>query len=239
MVLKAELKITLDCQKEFDEFKKEFREQVIESGLDLPLQQSVIELKEELKITVNSQVSDNQNSANPVDPNLPANNELPLSKSADDLLTYLAEIDPTKHKPRETYNTVDGSGVLTAQYSKNVQGPNRIDVRIPISPEDTIEDHHSRALKAFRESAFAIPNSKGEFDYFMNAGEDLDDVTKIDCSTITGTTDIEPNKGMSPARRFELDKNNKGFATWTIKQDFVERIRRGKTNFVNVTPLVK
>ena len=240
MVAKLTLHANLKAITDFPKFAKRFKEEVIVKGLDAPISSSVLELKKELKRVVNTQANQsqpasiiNQTTAAPVNTN-PL-----LSKSKEDILQYLTGADLNKHNPSDNYNISDGSNILSAQYNKQSGDPNRMDIRISINPYESIEEHYTRALSIFQSSVFAIPNNKGELDLFINAGEDLTDVTKIDCSTLTGTTDIEPDFGMSPNRRFERDKRSKGYATWTLKQNFVKRIRQNQTKFINLNPVIE
>ena len=235
MIMKVSLEVKLDSVKALDRFKKDFRKEIIEFGLDDTLQQATKQLKSELRLLVNNKVQETNSVEDQVDPTQATqiNTETPLpSKSTEDLINFITGANPKKHMPQGNYNTIDGSNMLTAQFSRNVSGPNRIDLRIAISPGESIQEHYSRALKVFENSVFAIPTANGDMDYFMNTGEDLADVTKIDCSTMTGDGNETPARGMSPERRFELDKKNKGYATWTLKQDFVDRLRRNRTKFI-------
>lgn len=238
-MLKASLEVNLDSIKAFDRFAKDFKKEIIGKGLDEPLKESVSEIKKELKNLINNRiqkldvtVTSEQTTSEPVEETIKA-------KATKDIVEYLTKADINKHNPQDNYNIVDGSNVLSAQYSSGSEDPLRIDLRMAIAPGETLEEHYNRAIRIFQDSMFAIPNNSGDSDFFINTGENLEDSLKIDCSTLTGTTDVEPKKGMSPARRFKLDKRNKGYATWTLKQDFVRQIRENRTKFVNLNPVIE
>jgi len=242
MAIKLSLDLNLKVVEDFPKFYKRFRQEVIEDSLDAPISTSLEQLKSELKSLVNNKVNSpqvSQNSVNPQAPNQPVSTSPLMSKSQEDILQYLTGADLRKHNPQNNHNVIDGSNIITGLHSKNNAGSNRMDLQIAINPFESIEEHYNRALSVFQSSVFAFPNGNGDLDFFINNGEDLTSSTKIDCSTHTGFGDVEPAKGMSPARRFELDKTKKGFATWTLKQHFVEKIRNEQTKFINLNPVIQ
>jgi hypothetical protein len=242
MVAKAKLTVNLQVAKEFPKFIKRFRQEIVENGLDKPISESLIKLKKELKNLVNNKTtapSATKNPLNPKQPNSPIAVKPLMSKSQEDILQYLTGADLKNHSPQKNHNVDNGSKIVEAQPSRNRSTADRVDVRIAINPYESVQEHYNRALSIFSESVFALPNERGETEFFLNNGEDLTSDTKIDCSTFTGAGNTEPKKGMSPERRFELDKKNKGYATWTLKQDFVRKMRQGQTKFLNINPVIK
>jgi hypothetical protein len=241
MVMTLKLEANLKVIEDFPKLVQEFRKDVIEESLDKPLEDSVEDLKKQLKDIVNNDITETENVEDKVDTksqNKPTSDTVPLTKAHTTILQYLTGSNFSKHNPQKDYNIMDGSNLLTSRYSKNSSGPNRIDLRISINPQETVEQHYKRALKIFESSIFIIPNEKGELSFWLNAGENLNDVLKIDCSTMTGYGNTTPNKGISPEKRFELDKKKKGYSTWTLKQAFVEKIRKSQTNFVDLNPVL-
>ena len=95
-------------------------------------------------------------------------------------------------------------------------------------------------------AVIALPNSRGGYDYYSpQQGVNFNDSAKIWCSTTsdldaTVAKDKRGKKALTPTERFDRDRENKGYATWTLKQDFVKKIRNNpsEAGYVKLNPLI-
>lgn len=240
MVMKAELTIDLSVEEDIKKFKKQFREEIVEKSLDEPISKSLKELRQQLNQIVNQDIPAQETRiVNGKKIQAPVSQSSPAREaSTRTVLEYLTGADFNKYDSSKDYSTTSDGSIIVGHHSKNVREANRLTVRTFHDGGDTIEEHFNLSQKMFNENLIILPNNNGGFDYFINNGENLYDVNKIDCSTQTGTGDIEPNYGMSPQRRFNLDAETKGYSDWNLKQEFVSELRKGKKNFIHLNPIV-
>lgn len=225
-------------------FAKELKEQVIYNGLDDTLRHALVSLKKDLNLYINNireipfakQQQDTENALGQVSINPP--------KSDADILNFLTngKVDLRKYNKSKSFTQLQETGVLVGHYSKNVADANRITLRMNINSTDTVESHYTAAKKFINEAIFALPDEKGNLQYYANPGYDLSEFVKIKCSTHTGDGNEKPKKGMSPAERFKRDStrtrkdSDTPYAEWTLKQEAVGFVRQ---NFTKLTPVIE
>lgn len=245
MAKHADIISNFDDYKKVLEFRKDFKTNVIENGLDAILEQSLLKLKEDLKFLINEQVRVTPEDQKVQDDKLEEN---PLGqafinppKSEDEILKFLTDgkVDLSKYNKSKDYSTLQETGVVFGHHSSGQRAANRIELRLEIQPDETVEEQYQKAKEFFEKAIFALPDGSGKTNYFINPGLDITPFLKIKCSVFTGTGDTDGEKGMSPARRFQRDTHRRGFAQWTFKQDAVEEIRKKYINITEVVNLIK
>ena len=220
-------------------FKKDFRKEIIEDGLDSILTSTATKLKSELKTSVNSIMM------NPPSPTLspsavqfndleqtPAN----IPKSEAELLKFLTDgkTDPSKYNKAKDFTTLSETNIVFANRSVNQANANRVTLRMDIEPGETVEAQYGKVKAFFKDAVIALPGRAGTIDYFMNPGIDITKYVKIKCSTQTGDGNGKPYKGLNPTERFEK-ASNRNYVDWTLKQEAVDIIRK---SFVNITQVM-
>lgn len=221
-----------------DGLKKEFRKDVIEDGLDEPIQQSIKDLKTELRTLVNEQIS-----LEPVDPTKPLedNNlgqqKINVPKSEAELLNYLTNTDVKKYNTAKDFTELSEANILFAQPSRSQDSPNRVTLKMEIAPGEDFDSHLIRAREFFKTAVIAIPGVNGKTDYYFPTGDDIINEVKIVCSTQIGEGQGVPHHGKSPKDRFDTS-SKQGYASWTIKQSVVDRIRNNNSKYVNITDVI-
>lgn len=237
MAKQAEFKIVTNDLNLLKNFKVDLRKEIIESGLDEPITDSILELQTNLRTLVNQNVRVDSaaqagvtNQTNGLDQ--PTVNP---PKSDEEILRYLTngKTDLSKYNKAKDFTSLSETGVVFGNRSKGQQFANRVTLRLDIDDTETVQTQYNKAKSFFHSAIFALPDSGGEIQYFANPGLDLSQFVKIKCSTLTGDGDAEPFEGMSPARRFQRNRHTKGYSDWTLKQDAVNFIRN---NFIDLTP---
>lgn len=246
MAKDVEFTTNFDTFDTFKEFKREFRKEIIEKGLDAALTKALGELKSNLKFVVNQKVTmvppeqitgvNVRNQAN--DLGQPMVN---IPKSEEELIRHLTrgKSDPAKYNKAKDYTTLGETGMVFGQRSTGQDNSNRVTLRMEIQPGETVESQFQKARTFFEESVFGLPDRAGKMNYYINPGIDISQFVKIKCSTLTGFGDAEPFEGMSPAQRFQRDMHTKGYAEWTLKQDAVDAVRKSFVNITDVIDLIK
>lgn len=244
----ASFKMNMGILDSFSDFQKSIRKDLIENGLDDPIKDSLFELGERLKYYIREEIRNIE----PIAPDELLKTTTKLDqpiinrpKSETDIVEFITGINPTNTNTAQDFADFKEKGMIFGHHSRNVDGNNRVTLRMEIGPYDTFEEHLAQARKFFQNALFGFENERGEVEYFQNTGVDLTPYVKIKCSTVVGSGsnikdfyDKRGRKGMSPKERFERDKK-KGYAEWTIKQDMVDRIRTDKSNLINITPMIK
>lgn len=242
MTKHAELIIVSEItEKDFLKLQKEFKKEVINSGLDGIVQTSVVKLQESLRFLINEQIrladttapASRTNSVNGL-----GQTSVNPPQSEQEILKFLTngKTDLSKYNSAKDYTTLQESGVVFGQKSKSMDKANRVALRMQILEGETVESQFARAKGFFQEAIFALPDAGNKIKYYANPGLDITGYIKIKCSTMTGSGNESPFDGMSPAERFKKDSTGKGFADWTLKQDGVDFIRR---NFLDLTPIIE
>lgn len=240
----AEFTSNFDDYKQILEFKKDFKHNIIQSGLDKPLKTSLDQLKSDLKFVINEKIRVIPDSQKGVTDNA---EESPLGqpyinppKSEDEILRYLTDgkTDLAKYNKAKDYTTLGESNVVFGHRSTGQASANRVTLRLEIGPDETVEQQYQKARTFFQDAIFALPDSAGKTAYFMNPGVDISQYLKIKCSVFTGDGDIEPLQGMSPKTRFEKDKR-RGYAQWTLQQDGVSKIKNSFLDLSQAVDLIK
>jgi len=239
----VELTSNFDTFDTFLKFKKDFRKEVVEDGLDIPLKISTNVLKSELKYLVNERIrTPDATKAENIKSPVQQVNDLkhPIvstPKSEAELIKYLTKgrSDINKYNKAKDFSTLQESGVVFGHNSRGQQSANRVTLRLEISPDETVQSQYQKARDFFQNAVFAFQDGFGEVNYYMNPGIDISEYLKIKCSVFTGDGNVDPRRGLSPEDRFNRDRDSKGFADWTLKQDGVEFIRN---SFVNITEVV-
>lgn len=234
-----------DNYKQILQFKQQFKTKIINNGLDEPLHSSLQELKSNLKFAINEdiriltdrQIATTSESKN----NLLGQTLVNPPKSEQEIIHYLTggKTDLSKYNKAKDYSTLEESGVIFGHRNRGQEGANRVTLRLEIGPDETVEQQYQKAKQFFQTAIFAFPDAVGRTSYYMNPGIDISEDLKIKCSTQTGFGDEEPIKGMSPARRFQKDAQNKGYAEWTLRQEAVTKIRNSFLNISDVVNLIK
>jgi hypothetical protein len=242
MAKDIELYANFDTFTVFKEFKKAVREKIIENGLDISLTLSTKDLKSELSYVVNQKIM--MNKPDPTAPNTPNPTTNGLSqptvnipKSEDELLKFLTngKTDPSKYNKAKDFSTLNESNIVFGFGSKGTAAANRVTLRMEIDDQETVSTQFQKAQAFFQNAVFALPDSAGNMNYYMNPGIDISQFVKIKCSVLAGDGDSKTRKGMSPVERFNRNKTSKGYADWTLKQDAVDMIRK---NYVNITEVM-
>lgn len=228
----------------FEEFKKDFRKEIIEEGLDIPLQLAGKELKATLDYLVNKQITMNgqtpitgQNTTTQQQTNGLGQPEVNIPKSEEELVKFLTngKSDPSKYNKSKDYSTLSESNIVFGHGSTGQGTANRVTLRMDIGPDESVESQYVKAKQFFQESLFALPDAAGNMNYYINPGIDMTPFVKIKCSVFTGDGDSKTKKGLNPRERFERNANTKGYADWTIKQEAVDVVRK---NYVNITEVI-
>lgn len=242
----VEFTTNFDTFDTFIEFKKDFRKEVIESGLDTPLSNSLDELKTNLKFIINEKVTSTPEEITGTNVKKQSVNDLnqnfiSVPKSEEELVKFLTKgkADPSKYNKARDYTTLSETGMVFGHKNKGGDEANRITLRMEITPEETVESQFNKARAFFESAVFAFPQPGGKYAYYVNPGIDISQFVKIKCSTMTGHGDAEPFTGMSPAQRFQRQTHTKGYAEWTLKQDAVKAIRQSFLNVTDVMDLLK
>jgi len=226
-----------------DKFSKELKEQVINKGLDQVLSHSLTSLKTDLNFFVNNIRANPPKSLQPTKKeqlNGLGQPQLDPKLSDATILNYLTDgkLNLDRYDSTKSFTSLTETGLLVGHSSRNVEGNNRITLRMDINPGDTVETHYAKAKEFINSAVFAFvdPVTKA-VNYYSNPGIDLSEHVKIKCSTVGGDGNEQPKRGMSPAERFRRDANNKGYAEWTVFQSTIEE--KIKPQFTNLTDLVE
>lgn len=239
----AEFISNFDDYKKIMEFKKDFKHNIINTGLDKPIKASIEQLKMDIKFLINEKIRiipDDQKGVTTADENALGQPYINPPKSEDEILKYLTDgkTDLSKYNKAKDYTTLGESSVVFGHYSRGQDGANRVTLRLEISPDETVDQQYQKARTFFQDAIFAMPDGSGKTAYFMNPGVDISQYLKIKCSVFTGDGDIEPLQGMSPKTRFEKDRK-RGYAQWTLQQEGVNKIRNNYLNLTQVVDLIK
>jgi len=241
----AELISNFEDYKDILNFTKDFKDNIVENGLDNILDASIEQLKTDLKFVVNEQIRiipEEQKIQNKVgEENELGQPYINPPKSDNDVLKFLTDgkVDLSKYNKSKDYTTINETGIVFGHHSTGQKNANRIELRLEIQPDETVEQQYRKAKVFFENAIFALPDNAGRISYYMNPGIDLTPHLKIKCSVFTGTHDTDGETGMSPSRRFQRDTHRRGFAQWTFKQDAVQDIRSKYINLTDVVNLVK
>lgn len=228
-------------EKEFLQFRDDFRRDIIRNGFDDIITQSVIQLKTELKFVVNEQIRSTTGGTlgapTPSKTNELGQPSINPPKSEEEILKFLTngKTDLSKYNKAKDYSTLSETGVVFGQKSRGMDRANRVALRMNIDEGETVQGQFSKAKQFFQDSVFALPDAGGNVKYYANPGLDITGFVKIKCSTLTGDGDAQPFEGMSPAQRFQRDRHRKGYADWTLKQDGIDFIRK---NFVDLSEVI-
>jgi hypothetical protein len=240
-VKSAVFETNFDDYKQFMEFQEDFKVNIIENGLDKPINKSLEQLRTTLKDKINERVSDPATQGLPPS-KLPEKNGLDqkfvnLPKSESDILEYLTDskTDLSKYNKAKDFTSLDESKIVFGNYDRGMNKADRITLRMEIDPGETVEQQYIKAKAFFVDAIIAIPDYSGQTNYFMNPGLDLSDYVKIKCSTMTGDGNTKPKKGVSPQERFNRDSDDKSYAQWTLKKEAVDIIRK---EYINLTPVI-
>lgn len=216
--------------------RKQFREEIIENGLDESINFSIEKLKVDLKFLVNQTITINPDPTATVE----TTNQLEQPtinppKSDNDILKFLTDgkTDLSKYNKAKDYSTLSETGVVFGHGSVGQNSANRIALRMDITEGETVSTQHAKAKQFFDEAIFALPDRNGEIHYYLNPGIDLSEFVKIRCSTQTGDGNKKTKTGFSPQQRFDKNRRTKNYSDWTMSQAGVEKIR---TSFVDLTP---
>lgn len=238
-----ELYSNFDTFDTFKEFKKEFRKQIIETGLDKSLIDATTKLKDNLLFIVNNSIRMDSFKTAP-NQAIPVKNKLEqptvnIPKSESELIKFLTDgkVDPSRYNQAKDYTTLNETGLVFGNKGGSpfaANSANRVTLRMEIEAGETVETQHQKAVKFFNEALFALPDSSGNVNYYMNPGIDLSKVVKIKCSVLTGFGDTPTRKGLNPAERFKKTQE-RGYAEWTLKQDSIEVIRK---HFIDITEVM-
>lgn len=238
----VELTTNFDDFDTFLEFKKDFRKQIIERGLDEPLSKTADQLRTELLFVVNEKIRATNPATSVQGTETPSNNGLnqptvSIPKSEDELIKFLTEgkTDPSKYNKAKDYTTLSETNIVFGHGSQGTGAANRVTLRMEIGDDETVQSQYARAKEFFQSSLFALPGPAGGMNYYMNPGIDISQFVKIKCSVFTGDGDTKARKGLSPQERFDRNKTGRGYAEWTLKQDAVEVIRK---NYINITEVI-
>lgn len=237
----ASFESNFDDYKQILEFKKDFKTNIIENGLDKIVNKSLEQLKITLKDAINERVKV-PNSERVPKSAIATKNALDqptvnIPKSLSDILEYLTDgkTKANNYNSVNNFSTLQSSGFVAGSYDRGMNKADRLTLRMEINPGETVQDQHMKAKSFFTNAIIAIPNYDGQTAYFMNNGIDISDYVKIKCSTMTGDGNTKPKKGMSPQERFDRDSSGKSYAQWTLKKEAVDIIRR---EYINLTPII-
>lgn len=227
----------------FEEFKKDFRKKVIETGLDDSLIVSAENLKATLsqtvneKITMNGQTPITSENVNTQQQNGLNQATVDIPKSEEELVKFLTDgkSDPSKYNKAKDYTTLSESGIVFGYGSRGQASSNRVTLRMNIEDGETVNSQYLKAKQFFQESLFALPDAAGNMNYYVNPGLDISQYVKIKCSVFTGDGSSRTKKGVSPQERFNINASKKGYADWTLKQEAVDMIKK---NFINITSVM-
>ena len=240
----VELTANFDSFDTFKLFKKELRTQLIENGLDSSLIISTNKLVENLKFVVNEKITMNGTEPSTANSEKTENDlgqpKVNIPKSEEELVKFLTngKANPANYNKSKDYTSLNETNMVFGQNSKNGANTNRVTLRMEISPEETVESQHLKAVEFFKTAVFGLPDSGGKMGYYVNPGIDLSQYVKIKCSVFTGAGNGKTKKGFNPTERFEKNKG-RGYAEWTIKQDAVELVRKSYINITDVMNLLK
>lgn len=241
----AELVSNFEDYKDILKFKEDFKTNIVENGLDKVLEKSLEQLKIDLKFVVNEQVrtipEEQKIQDQPLRENELGQPYINPPKSEAEILKFLTDgkVDLAKYNKSKDYSTLSETGIVFGHHSRGQKSANRIELRLDIKPDETVEQQYQKAKQFFENAIFGLPDNAGRMSYFMNPGIDITPHLKIKCSVFTGTSDTDGFEGMSPARRFQRDTHRRGFAQWTFKQDAVQEIRNKYINLTDVVNLIK
>jgi hypothetical protein len=248
----------------FERFKTGFRTNIIENGLDEPLKESAATLRADLLFLVNEKVRVSApakiNTKNVSTQAVGQTNEIKgsIPQSQAEIIKTLTngKVDISKYNPSKSASTITQTNIAFAHNNKRTNSASRVTLKVETTSNATLEEEYARARKYFNEAVFAIPDSSGKINYYINPGIEIADDTKVRCSVNRGTGDIPQKHGQSPEQRFNRIKKNqrnphkkpkkeqdnpeagesKNYAEWTLKQEALEEI---KHKFVNITEVVE
>jgi len=221
------------------------REEVIEKGLDKPIQQSLPKLKKELKDLLTSKVRSVE-TITPVKkdegPYRAEGTELiDISKSEETIIKHITKgkANPEKsNKSKDSLEYLD-AGMIYGKFNKNASGAgNRITLRLPITPGETVESQRAKAESFFKTAFLAIPESDETTRFFMPTKKvSINKYVKIKCSHGKKDSDsyIDPKTGkkrktVSEQERFDLDSkrdrkdSDQPYAEWTLYQSYFKDV---------------
>lgn len=213
---------------DFSILQKEIKDKIIDNGFDDILTKALPQLKKQLQaiLTEYQRIETNKQTTEPskvIQPPV----QLPDSKEA--IIKHLSGLDIREYNNQKDktdyYSKNSNPRLVYSQDNRNRLDSTRVELKIPISPEETVQTQFQQAKKFFQEAIFAFPSERGQFDLIMNVNPNIDENIKIKCSKYTGDDDFEEFGGMSPSKRFESDKVTKNYAIWTLKQDFTQQIK--------------
>lgn len=236
-MLKATLEFDLKTIDDLAKFKDDFRQEIIERGLDQPLEESLTTIQQELKTFVNEEVRERKHKQRPFEAQ---QGDIDIPKSEETILKTLFGINVDKFAQPENHADLGRSKIVFAHGSSNVGGTGRVRLRVPMRDGSTPGDHKIAATKFFNDSVYAMRSRQGNMNYYINPGVNVDNYVKVVCST--DTYDFETGEPITEKtkKRFDQYKENTAelenpHAEWTLKQGFVNDIPK---KFLNVTAIV-
>lgn len=221
--------VKLENFQELEIFKEAIKKDVIETGLDLPIQNSLEELKNQLRFILNEKVPAINSSNTKAPEGIP---NLDMPKSDQELLQHLTGIDIDKIRGTKDYTSGIEAGVV-------VSDNYRVRLRLPVSSEEDIEENYQKAIQFFNNAIIVFKDSVGNLQYYLNPGIDLSQFVKIVCSRDNGVTERSKDKFekyKSSNRMTRQGQSEIGrFTEWSLKQVGVQEILK---NFINITPVI-
>lgn len=224
-MFKVKLEANFPAEKAFKEFQQEF-EQLLKTGLDDTISQSISALQSELKQIINVDIRNvEETPAESVE-----NNNINIPKADADIIEYLTDVNITEINKTKKHQTSINSNTMMVQRDK--WGGPLARISLDVGPGETIEAQYAKAKDFFNKALFVIPQQDGTVDYRMNTGVDLSRFVKIVCSTDTGVTD-------NSEARLERFKEVGGKAEWTLKQEaFKKVIEHRNSGFLDLSTVV-
>lgn len=227
----------------FKKLKKEITQKGTLRGLDKWLVHDLEKLKKRLLADVKQEQT--ETAQQPPRNNKPEviNNTAAVERvtTEDKIVQEITGIKPADYnKNKETtdyYQNSSGPSLLIAQRSKNSNSASRITLRMPIADGETVESQYQRAREFFKDLIIGVKDQTGNIDYNM-ATENIADDVKIKCSKYKGADDFNEFGGLSPSERFDKDRENKGYAEWTIPQEVVDRVVQSGVNLNTIAEAI-
>jgi hypothetical protein len=217
----------------FDLIGKSIRKGLIENGMDLPLKESLDDLKLKFRSLVNDGLGTNVKTSTL---GSPQEQEITVPKTTEEIVKAMTGADISQYNRSKTHTDLMQSKLTIMNNYENLKAENSYlstRFRMQIDQNETFESQHEAARTHFNGCVYVFKNSDGTLKVLINPGVDLTPYLKLVCTTDTGDTTKARNK-------FEHYKKNKRetgqhYAEWALTDAGAKYVQR---NFIDVSTLV-
>lgn len=218
MALKIGIEVKGNLPVTFPQFKRMIRKTVIEDGMEVPLNESLEDLKIELKDLINNEI---KNTSKDATSNTVTEHNINLPIGDSEILKHLTNIDTTTVNTNKDYTNLSEGGFIVIRDKRAI-------IRMPITDSQTPEEVFSKASALFSKSIFCEKLGPSVKYYLPKEDFDITKWVKVYCSTDTGMTD-------KSKKRMESFKE-KGYIEFRLKQAGVDEMTK---NAIDMNPLME